>query len=114
MVAVLGAPGVNHFDRAVIALQWEAHPVDRVASLDLGQEIGRVIGESRSTGEALIDLIQEAVTIVRHGSILLSIGFTETDREGPNPTFPLRNIAGDSRLSCPLQHRSVSSLFPTA
>src|SRR6202034_964948 len=60
VVAVLGAPGVDHLDRSVRPLQRKGEMVDAGAGPDQRQQVGVVAGESGGLIEVPVDLIGEA------------------------------------------------------
>ena len=60
VLAVLGAPGVDDLDRAVVAPHREAEAVDAVAGLDLVEQHRLVLGERGRPVEVVVDLLEEA------------------------------------------------------
>ena len=62
-MAVLGAPGFDHLNRAVVAYEREADIVDAVARPDLPQQGGVDTGENGGAVEAKVDLYEEIVFV---------------------------------------------------
>ena len=60
VLGMLRPPPVEHLDRPVVPADGEAHVVDGVACLDLGEEARRVVEERRGAVEVAVYLAEES------------------------------------------------------
>ncbi len=93
VLGVLGAPGMDHLDRAVVLLDRECHVVDAVADPDLLEQAARVLGVGRGLFEVLIDLVEEAQGL-GHGLTSVARG---TDLLPPRSPAGGRDLASEAR-----------------
>ena len=87
VVAVLGAPGVDHLDGAVLAAQRKVEPIDAIAAANLIEQSLGILGEPGRFVERSIDFFEE-IRLSGHGPTIARR--FRRNRAGPTARPPQR------------------------